>query len=71
MSCVAELKAISHMMARLSWKKAGNCVVSATEASAAPMTNCIVTVHQRLVRNMSINGDQSGLMTHGRYSQLV
>ena len=71
MSCVAELKAISQKIARLIWKKCGRAVVRATSASAAPITSCKPTIQKRLVRYMSINGDHSGLITHGRYSQLV
>jgi hypothetical protein len=46
-------------------------VVRATSASAAPITSCRPTIQIRLVPNNSMNGDQSGLMTQGRYSQLV
>jgi len=71
MSCVAEAKASSQNMARLSWKKPDIGSVSATVASAAPTTSCSVTIHQRLVRSRSTSGDHKGLITQGRYSQLV
>src|SRR4051794_20245033 len=71
MSCVAELNAMSQSTARLIWKNEGRWGVSATSASAAPITRCRPTIHSRLVRNMSTKGDQSGLITQGRYSQLV
>ena len=71
MSWVAELNAISHNTASVTWKNDGRCMVSATTASAAPITSCRPTIQQRLVRNMSTKGDHSGLITHGRYSQLV
>ncbi len=46
-------------------------MVSAIAAKPAPMSNCMATIQERLVFRMSTIGLQSGLMTHGRYSQLV
>ena len=71
MSWVAELKAISQNTASVSWKNWGIGIDSATSASEAPISNCSVAIHQRLLRSMSTSGDHSGLMTQGRYSQLV
>lgn len=41
------------------------------KARANAMIHCMVSVHQRLVRIMSTNGLQNGLITHGKYSQPV
>ena len=71
MSCVAELNASSQKSAREWRKKLGAGTVSATVASVAPITNWKLRIQKRLVRNRSTSGDQSGLMTQGRYSQLV
>ena len=66
MSWVAELKAISKKTASEARKKNDAGTVSATEARAAPITNCRLTTQKRFVRNRSTRGDQSGLMTQGR-----
>ena len=66
MSWVALLKAISQKKAREPCSQYGPGMVNATPPRAAPMSNCIVTIHQRLVLMMSTNGLHSGLMTHGR-----
>ena len=71
MSCVAEAKASSQNMARLNCTKPGAGRLSATAASVTPTSSCSVTIHQRLVRSRSTSGDHSGLITQGRYSQLV
>ena len=71
MSCVAEANAISQNSTNVHLKKSGSGSVSATPARAAPKTNCMVVIHQRLVRSKSTIGLQMGLITHGRYSQLV
>ena len=71
MSCVADAKAMSQNTARLIWKKPCKGRVSATPASAAPTRNCRPTTQPRRVPSRSTNGDHSGLMTQGRYSQLV
>jgi len=68
---VAELNAISHMTPRLSWKKFDSGSVNATAASDTPSTICRMATHERLVPNISIRGDHSGLITQGRYSQPV
>ena len=44
---------------------------TAMSATAAAISACIATIHQRLLRNMSTNGLHSGLIVHGRYSRLV
>ena len=46
-------------------------IVKATPANPAPINNCIVTIQNRLVRKISTMGLQSGLITQGKYSQLV
>ena len=71
MSWVAELKASSQKTASVARKKSGPGTVSAIMARADPITNCREMIHERLVRIRSTSGDQSGLMTQGRYSQLV
>ena len=71
MSCVADAKAISQNTASESCTAFGAGNASATIASAAPTVNCSPTIHPRFVPNRSTSGDHSGLMTHGRYSQLV
>lgn len=47
------------------------CNVKATPAKDAPTNNCITTIHHRFVFNISTTGLQKGLMTHGKYNQLV
>ena len=71
MSCVAELKASSHRQASEYCQKLLVGRVSATPARPAPMSNCMAMIHRRLVLRMSTRGLQNGLMTQGRYSQLV
>ena len=71
MSCVAEAKAMSQNTARLIWKKPSMGSVSATPASAAPTRNCSPTTQPRRVPSRSTRGDHRGLITQGRYSQLV
>jgi len=66
MSCVAELNAISQKKASVAWKKNGAGIVNAIPANPAPSSNCIVTIHQRLVFSKSTNGLQNGFMTQGR-----
>ena len=66
MSWVAELKAISHITARLTLKNAGKCNTAPTATSEAAITSCRHTVQPRLVPNMSTTGDHSGLITQGR-----
>ena len=44
---------------------------NATSASPNETRNCISTTQNRFVRVMSTSGLHSGLMTQGRYSQLV
>ena len=46
-------------------------MVKAIPASPAPTKICMVTTHQRLVFSKSIKGLQNGLITQGRYNQLV
>ena len=71
MSCVAELNAKSQNTASVPWKKNGTGIKKATPASPAPISSCMVIIHHLLVLIKSTNGLQNGLMTHGRYSQLV
>ena len=35
------------------------------------MSSCMLTIQKRLVRNMSTKGAHKGLMTQGKYNQLV
>ena len=46
-------------------------MVKAMPANPAPTNSCMVTTHQRFVLNKSIKGLQKGLITHGKYNQLV
>ena len=71
MSWVAELKASNQKKASDALKKNGCGIIKAMLANATAISDCMVTTHQRLVLMMSTNGLQSGLITHGRYSQLV
>jgi len=71
MSCVAELNASSQNTASDQRKKSAAGRVRATSANAAPTRNCIPTIHRRFVPSRSTSGAHSGLITHGRYSQLV
>ena len=71
MSWVAELKATSQNTANVVWKKWLVGMVKAMPASPAPSSNWVVIIHHRLVRSRSINGLHRGLMTQGRFSQLV
>jgi len=52
-------------------KKAGPWIENATSASPSDTRYCMAIIQNRLVRVISTNGLHSGLMTHGRYSQLV
>jgi len=71
MSWVAELNANNQNTANEAWKYAGPGKVKATAARAPPIPICNETIQKRFVRNSSTSGDHSGLMTHGKYSQLV
>ena len=53
------------------WKKRSAGMVRATPASNTPTTACIHTIQRRLVPSRSTIGLHSGLITQGRYSQLV
>ena len=46
-------------------------MANATMANTAPIAPCMTTVHSRLVPIRSTIGLHSGLITQGRYSQLV
>ncbi len=46
-------------------------MVKAIPPNPAPISSCMLTIHQRLVFSKSTNGLQNGLMTHGKYNQLV
>ena len=50
---------------------AGSGSENATTANAADIMTCMETTHHLLVRIISTNGDHSGLITHGRYSNPV
>ena len=63
---LAEAKAISQKITSVVCRKAGAGTASATQASAAPTTNCSATIQRRLVPSRSTSGPHSGLMTHGR-----
>ena len=43
----------------------------ATPARPAPISSCMPVIHSRLVFSTSTTGLQNGLITQGRYSQLV
>ena len=66
MSCVAELKAISQKKHSVPCSQKSVGMVNATPPNAAPMSNCMVIIHQRFVLMMSTNGLHKGFMTHGR-----
>ena len=63
--------AATHDIASVIRKKLSPGIVKATKANAAPINSSSHTIHPRLVRNISTNGDHNGLITNGRYSQLV
>ena len=71
MSWVAELNAINQKIANVHWKKCSVGTVKAIPANPAPISNCMVVVHQRLVFIKSMNGLHNGLMTQGKFSQPV
>ena len=71
MSCVALLNATSMNNAKLVCSQNAVGRQRATLANAAPITNCILRIHQRLVRIMSTNGLQRGFITQGSPNQLV
>ena len=71
MSCVADANAMIQNRNSDHLKNALPCTEKATSASPNDTRNCISTTQNRFVRVMSTNGLHSGLMTHGRYSQLV
>ena len=66
MSCVAEAKAMIQNRNSDHLKKAEPRTEKATSARPSETRNCMATTQKRLVRVMSTNGLQSGLMTHGR-----
>ena len=66
MSCVADANAMIQNRNSDHWKKAEPRTENATSASPSETRNCIATTQKRLVRVISTNGLQSGLMTHGR-----
>lgn len=71
MSWVAELNANNHKNANELLKKLSAGMVSATPPRPAPINNCIAIIQDRLVFRISTSGLQNGLITHGKYSQLV
>lgn len=71
MSWVAELKATSQNKASVLWKKWSAGMQNAIPASPAPMSSCMEVIHHRFVRSKSTNGLHNGLITQGRFSQLV
>jgi len=71
MSWVAEANAMIQNRNSDHWKKLLPRTENATSASTNATMNCIATTHSRLVRVMSTSGLHSGLITHGRYNQLV
>ena len=66
MSCVALENAISQKKHSEPCSHQGPGMVNATPANAAPISSCMVIIHQRFVFSMSTNGLHRGLMTHGR-----
>ena len=71
MSLVADANAMSQNIISVPSKKNAVFIRKAPVANAVPMTHCMVMLHHRLVRMMSMNGLHSGLITHGRYIRLV
>ena len=71
MSWVALAKAIIQKKKSEPWSHHEAGIVNATPPRAAPMSSCMVTIHQRFDFSMSTNGLHRGLMTQGRYSQEV
>ena len=71
MSCVALAKAIIINKASEAWSQKAVGKVNATIAKAAPIKNCIVTIHQRLVFILSTKGLHNGFITQGMPSQPV
>ena len=70
MSCVAEANATSTNSTRstvIVQKGRQNAI----SASSATIENCVRSIHQRLLRNMSMNGAQRGLISHGRLISVV
>ena len=56
---------------RLILKNEGRGMESATAPRLAPTNNCMTMIHQRFVFSKSTIGLHSGLITQGRYNQLV
>ncbi len=71
MSCVAELNAMSQRKARLYRTKLPAGSVNATPASPAPTSNCMLMIQKRFVFRLSTSGLHKGLITQGKYNQLV
>ena len=83
MSCVAEANAVTQKTARVAMKgetgafpeaivpESGDGRDRAPRSIAAVIRSCMDTVHHLLVLMISTNGLQTGLITHGRYSNPV
>ena len=62
---------MSQKTARVEAKKNENGSANAIAAIHMPIINCMSNVHFRFVPNMSTNGLQKGLITHGKYRKPV
>ena len=71
MSCVAELNAINQKNTSVYLKKDSKGMVRPISARQQPIYNCMPIIQDRFVFTVSIIGLQNGLITHGKYSQLV
>ena len=71
MSWVAEQKAITQKKASVAWKKKSPGKTNAIPAIPPPISICMIQIHQRFVLIRSTNGLQRGLITQGKYNQLV
>ena len=70
MSCVADAKATS-TNSTSSTVIVQNGRQNAITASTATIVNCVSSIHQRLLRKMSMKGLQRGLMSQGRLMRVV
>ena len=66
MSWVAEQNAMIQKQTSVVAKNAGVGSRNATPAIVRQISNCMATIHHRLVLNRSTNGLQNGLITQGR-----
>ena len=71
MSCVADANAISQKIRSVICSRNDRGKTNDKAARDRAMTSSSAITQYRFVRNISTNGDQNGLMTQGRYNQLV